>query len=259
MKIHGINGLTLLDYPGRMACTVFTGHCNFRCPFCHNATLVLNPDSQPVKSESEVFDLLKNRSGRLEGVAITGGEPTINKDLPEFCKKIKDMGLSVKLDTNGSNPKIVKSLIEEGLVDYIAMDIKAAPDNYANAVGLENFDMSPIFESVDIIMANSGKALNPHTDSAQKEITGGNISTSSGKYIDYEFRTTVVGGIHTEKDFEKIGRWLKGAKAYYLQGYRTSDDQLNPEGLYTVPVKDMEHYREILLPNIPNTQLRGVV
>jgi len=236
MKIHGINGLTLLDYPGRMACTVFTGHCNFRCPFCHNATLVLHPDSQPVKSEDELFELLKMRAGRLEGVAITGGEPTINADLADFCKKIKDMGLSVKLDTNGSSPKTIESLIDNGLIDYIAMDIKACPDNYAVATGLQSFDMTPIFDSVDIIMQNGNK----------------------GK-IDYEFRTTVVGGIHTEKDFQSIGRWLKGAKAYFLQGYKTSDDQLNPEGLYTIPVKDMEGFRGILLPTIPNTQLRGVV
>ncbi|MBR5177887.1 MAG: anaerobic ribonucleoside-triphosphate reductase activating protein [Lachnospiraceae bacterium] len=236
MKIHGINGLSLLDYPGKMACTIFTGHCNFRCPFCHNATLVLNPDSQPVKSEEEVFNLLRNRSGRLEGVAITGGEPTLNRDLPDFCRKIKEMGLSVKLDTNGSLPNVVRDLTEAGLVDYIAMDIKASPENYANAVGLSSFDMGNIFESVDLIMANGAK----------------------GK-IDYEFRTTVVQGLHTETDFIQIGKWLKGAKGYFLQGYRSSDDQLNPEGLSAVPVEIMEHYREILLPNIPNTQLRGVV
>ena len=237
MKIHGINGLSLLDYPGRMACTIFTGHCNFRCPFCHNGTLVLNPDSQPLKTEEELFELLKNRAGRLEGIAITGGEPTLNKDLPEFCRKIKDnFNLSIKLDTNGSLPEVVKALVSEKLIDYIAMDIKAAPDNYAAAVGLTSFDMGAIFDSTDFIMEAGAKNL-----------------------IDYEFRTTVVGGIHTENDFVKIGKWLKGAKAYFLQGYRTSGDQLNPVGLSTVPVDTMEHYKEILLPNIPNTQLRGVV
>ena len=265
MKIHGINGLSLLDYPGKMACTIFTGHCNFRCPFCHNATLVLNPDSQPVKSEGEIFELLKSRQGRLEGIAITGGEPTLNKDLADFCRNIKHLTftndqqdnaqagniptdnlqtdniqtvsrMSIKLDTNGSLPDVVKALVNERLVDYIAMDIKAAPDNYARAVGLDSFDMSAIFDSVDFIMESGANGL-----------------------IDYEFRTTVVGGIHTENDFIKIGRWLKGAKAYFLQGYRTSGDQLAPEGLSTVPVETMEHYRELLLPYIPNTQLRGVV
>ena len=236
MKIHGINGLTLLDYPGKMACTIFTGHCNFRCPFCHNATLVLNPDSQPLISEEAVFELLAKREGRLEGVAITGGEPTLNKDLPEFCNKIKKKGLLVKLDTNGYNPDMVKELISRKLVDCIAMDIKASPENYALTTGLASFNMDPIFESVDLIMESGAKGS-----------------------IDYEFRTTVVGGIHTENDFIKIGKWLKGAKAYFLQGYREGGDQLKPDGLSIVPVDTMEHYKEILLPYIPNTQLRGVV
>ena len=152
MKIHGINGLTLLDYPGKMACTIFTGHCNFRCQFCHNATLVLNPESQPLISEEAVFELLTRREGRLEGVAITGGEPTLNKDLPEFCAKIKEKGLLVKLDTNGYNPGMVKELTEKKLVDCIAMDIKASPENYALTTGLASFNMDPIFESVDLIM-----------------------------------------------------------------------------------------------------------
>ena len=236
MKIHGINGLSLLDYPGKMACIIFTGHCNFRCPFCHNATLVLNPDSQPLKEEHEVFDLLKKREGRLEGVVITGGEPTLNQDLPDFCSKIKEMGLLVKLDTNGSSPAMVKGLIDSGLVDYIAMDIKASPDNYANAVGLKTFSMDNIFETADMIMDHGSRGT-----------------------IDYEFRTTVVGGIHTENDFLKIGKWLQGVKAYYLQGYRASEDQINPTGLSTVPVETMEHYRDILLPFIPSVELRGVI
>ena len=236
MKIHGINGLSLLDFPGKMACTIFTGHCNFRCPFCHNGTLVLNPDSQPVKSEDEVFSLLKNRSGRLEGVAITGGEPTLSEDLPDFCKKIKAMGLLVKLDTNGSSPQMVQKLVEMRLVDFIAMDIKACPENYAAATGLSTINMDNIFESVDLIMQYGTEGI-----------------------IDYEFRTTVVGGIHTEKDFLKIGKWLKGAKAYFLQGFRPGGDLLSPEGLSTVPVETMEAYRNLVIPFIPNTNLRGVV
>ena len=236
MNIHGISGLTLLDYPGKMACTIFTGHCNFRCPFCHNATLVLNPSSQPLIPEEEVFSLLDRRKGKLEGVAITGGEPTLNRDLPDFCRMVKEKGLLVKLDTNGSNPDTVSKLIDEKLVDYIAMDIKASPTNYAKAVGLTSFDMEPVFESTDIIM-EAGKK----------------------NQINYEFRTTVVGGIHTEDDFKKISRWLKGANAYFIQGYRTSDDQLNPKGLFTVPVETMETYRKLLLETIPNVSLRGVI
>ena len=236
MKIHGISGLSLLDFPGRMACTVFTGHCNFRCPFCHNAGLVLNPNSEPVVPDEQVFELLDKRKGRLEGVAITGGEPTLNADLEEFCAKVKERGLLVKLDTNGTNPLVIKRLVEAGLVDYIAMDIKAAPGNYAKAAGLASFDMEPVFSSVDIIMGYGAK-----------------------EKTDYEFRTTVVGGIHEEADFEKIGNWIKGAKAYFLQGYRPSGAQIDADGLYIVPVETMEHYREILLPNIPDTRLRGVV
>ena len=236
MKIHGITGLTLLDYPGKMACTIFTGYCNFRCPFCHNATLVLNPASQPLIPEDALFHLLEKRKGRLEGVAITGGEPTLQPDLPDFCQKVKEKGLLIKLDTNGSSPETIRNLIDNSLVDYIAMDIKAAPENYAKATGLESFDISPIFESTDMIM-----------------------SAGKNKQIDYEFRTTVVNGIHTEADFVKIGRWIKGAKAYFLQGYRDSQDQLMPKGLSTVPVNTMEHYRDILLECIPHTELRGVV
>ena len=236
MKIHGISGLSLLDYPGRMACTIFTGHCNYRCPFCHNAGLVLNPDSEPVIPEERVFELLEKRKGKLEGVAITGGEPTLCSDLADFCGRVKEKGLLVKLDTNGSNPELVKKLIEEEKVDYIAMDIKAGPDNYAKAIGLKNFDMGKVFECTDLIM-----------------------KAGNDKKIDYEFRTTVVGGIHTEKDFEKIGRWLKGAKAYFLQGYRESDNQLAPAGLFTVPAGTVEKYRNILLPYIPDTALRGIV
>lgn len=235
MKIHGINGLTLLDYPGRMACTVFTGHCNFRCPFCHNATLVFNPDAQPLISEEAVFELLQKRGKTLEGVAITGGEPTLNPDLPDFCRKIRKLGYMIKLDSNGSNPKMLSALIDEKLVDCIAMDIKASPANYAHAVGLPSFSMDNIFESTDLIMDYGSKGI-----------------------IDYEFRTTVVEGIHTENDFEKIGKWLKGAKAYYLQSYKNSGDIIAPDGLSTVKPDKMEHYRQLLLPNIPNTQLRGI-
>lgn len=235
MNIHGLNNLTLLDYPGKIACTVFTGHCNFRCPFCHNATLVMNPDAQPLITEEKVFSLLEKREGRLEGVAITGGEPTLCTDLPEFCRKIKERNLLVKLDTNGSNPDMVRRLISERLIDCVAMDIKSSPAHYAKAAGLSGFSMDNIFESTDLLMQAGAEGI-----------------------IDYEFRTTVVGGIHTENDFVTTGKWLRGAKAYYLQGYRDSGDLLSPEGLYAFTPGEMRHFREILLPFIPNTQLRGI-
>lgn len=235
MEIHGFNKLTLLDYPGKIACTIFTGSCNFRCPFCHNATLVLNPKAQPLISEEEILTCLKERRDRLEGVAITGGEPTLYPDLPDFIRKIKELGYPVKLDSNGSRPGILRDLINNGLVDHIAMDIKAAPENYGQAVGIKNFSMDEIFESADLLMDNGAIGI-----------------------IDYEFRTTVVNGIHTEKDFEKIGRWLKGAKAYFLQQFKDSGDLIAPEGLSAPTFEQMNGYREILLPNIPSTQLRGV-
>lgn len=235
MEIHGFNKLTLLDYPGKIACTIFTGSCNFRCPFCHNATLVLNPKAQPSISEDEILACLKERRDRLEGVAITGGEPTLYPDLPDFISKIKALGYPVKLDSNGSKPQVLRNLIESGLVDKIAMDIKAAPENYGRAVGISNFSMDEIFESADLLMDSGARGV-----------------------IDYEFRTTVVEGIHTEKDFEKISRWLKGAKAYFLQQFKDSGDLISPEGLSAPSLEQMNQYKEILLPNIPATQLRGI-
>ena len=136
MKIHGLNKLTLLDYPGYMACLIFTGACNYRCPFCHNASLVLNPNSQPAIREDEIFSFLESRKGILEGVCISGGEPTLQADLPEFIRKIRAMGFHVKLDTNGSRPGVLKALLDEGLLDYVSMDIKNAPKKYLATIGI---------------------------------------------------------------------------------------------------------------------------
>ena len=232
MKIHGYSQLTLLDYPGRLACTIFCGHCNFRCPFCHNASLVLHADEQPVISEEKIFEHLAKRHGVLEGVAITGGEPTLHKDLPDFIRRIKEnTGLAVKLDTNGTNPEMLKSLIDEHLIDYAAMDIKASPSRYALAAGVSELDMDRIMDSADLLM-NCG--------------------------IDYEFRTTVVDEIHHDEDMLATGKWLKGAKAYFLQCYKDSGDLISPEGLHAPSREKLEHLRELVLPYIPNTQLRGI-
>lgn len=193
MRIGGIQKLTLIDYPGVIATTVFTVGCSFRCGFCHNPELVV-PEKFPKlnKMEREFFEHLEKRKGKLEGVCITGGEPTIQPDIVEFIRKIKKMGYLVKLDSNGSNPHTLEKIIKEGLVDFIAMDIKSAPDNYSKVAGL-NVDIEKIKKSVKMIMESG---------------------------VDYEFRTTVVPGIHSEKEFLKIGEWIKGAKAYYLQEYR---------------------------------------
>ncbi len=232
MKIHGYSQLTLLDYPGHLACTIFCGHCNFRCPFCHNASLVLHSDEQPVIPEEKIFEHLKKRTGIIEGVAITGGEPTVHKDLPDFIRRIKDeTGLAVKLDTNGTDPSMVEQLIRDKLIDYVAMDIKTSPKRYALAAGLKQLDMDNIFRSVDLLLNGD---------------------------LEYEFRTTVVDEIHHDDDFIEIGEWIEGAHAYFLQCYKKSGDLISPDGLHAPSVQKMEHYRDIVLPFVPNTELRGI-
>ena len=199
MQIHGFNKTTLLDYPEHIAATVFTGGCNFRCPFCHNGELVLDPGCQPLIPEEEVLSYLKKRQGILQGVCVTGGEPTLQKDLKDFLRKIKELGYPIKLDTNGYMPGVLWDLMQEHLIDYVAMDIKASRDNYARAAGLPHMDISRIEESIGILK-------------------------SSG--IPYEFRTTVVRGIHTVVEFEKIGKWIAGCPAYYLQNYEENENCL---------------------------------
>ena len=199
MQIHGFNKTTLLDYPEHIAATVFTGGCNFRCPFCHNGELVLDPGAQPFITEEEVLSYLKKRRGILQGVCVTGGEPTLQKDLMEFLRKIRELGYPVKLDTNGYLPGVLWDLLQSGLVDYVAMDLKASRENYGAAVGLKTMDLSRIEESIGILK-------------------------SSG--IPYEFRTTVVKGIHRVEEFEDIGRWIAGCPAYYLQNYEENENCL---------------------------------
>lgn len=199
MQIHGFHKTTLLDYPEHIAATVFTGGCNFRCPFCHNGELVLDPGCQPLIPEEEVLTYLKKRQGILQGVCVTGGEPTLLKDLKEFLQKVKELGYPIKLDTNGYMPGVLWDLLQNGLVDYVAMDIKAARENYTTATGLAHMDLSRIEESIGILK-------------------------SSG--IPYEFRTTVVKGIHTVEEFEEISRWIAGCPAYYLQNYEENENCL---------------------------------
>lgn len=230
MQICGLNKTTLLDYPGRVAATVFLGGCNFRCPFCHNASLVTEPDSQPQLSREEVLSFLKKRAGLLDGICVTGGEPTLAPDLPDFLRKIKELGLLVKLDTNGYRPDVTKALINEGLVDHIAMDIKSSLSGYPLAAGRPNLPVEPVMESISLLMAGT---------------------------IEYEFRTTVVGGLHTEKDFREIGQLLKGCRAYFLQPFVDSGDIL-AKG-FTAPSRDMlDLCLRILRPTIPNAALRGM-
>lgn len=230
MQIHGLNKTTLLDYPGRVASTIFTGGCNFRCPFCHNAGLVLNPDGEPVIPEEEVLAHLRKRQGILEGVCITGGEPCIQSDLREFIEKIRALNYPIKLDTNGYRPDILKSLVNDGLIDYVAMDIKSSPSGYAEAAGLDALDMDRIRESVHFLMDGP---------------------------VEYEFRTTVVKELHAKEDFLEIGKWLSGCRAYYLQAYVDSGNTI--ESGYSAYDKDeMEGFRDLLIPFISEVGIRGM-
>ncbi|MEG1847554.1 MAG: anaerobic ribonucleoside-triphosphate reductase activating protein [Lachnospiraceae bacterium] len=232
MQIHGLNKTTLLDYPGHVAATIFLGNCNFRCPFCQNRDLVLDPASQPVIPITEILDFLKLRSGVLSGVCITGGEPTLQTDLPEFISAIKELGYLVKLDTNGSNPRMIKTLYEHHLIDYVAMDIKSSPHHYAKVAGLteDKLDLSAVKRSVEYLM-------------------------SCG--IHYEFRTTVVKELHDATDFTAIADWIGGCEAYYLQAYKDSDTVIQ-QGFHSYTKEELLTFLDILKPSIATVALRGI-
>ncbi len=227
--IKGLQKLTLLDYPSKIAATVFLGGCNLRCPFCHNASLVLPEKFGDTISDEEFFAFLESRKGRLQGVCVSGGEPTLYPNIVEFLGKIKAMGFLVKLDTNGTRPEVLKSLIDKGLLDYVAMDIKNSPFRYSETVGISDFDPSPIAESAAILMNGT---------------------------TDFEFRTTVVKELHTEKDIENIGKWLEGDEKFFLQTFKDSGDLIGT-GYSGYSAKEMEELLEILKKNIPNANLRG--
>lgn len=230
MNIQGLQKVTLLDFPGRVACTVFLAGCNFRCPFCHNASLVTHVDKDRDIPEEEILSFLKKRRGVLDGVCITGGEPLLAPGLDSFIRKIKDLGYEVKLDTNGSNVERLKTLAGSGMLDYIAMDIKNAPGKYGMTIGIDGYDISNILKSVDYLMNGP---------------------------VTFEFRTTVVREFHKREDFEEIGRWLKGAPAYYLQGFVDSGDVIRP-GLRAYTKEIMEQALGIVKKYIPAAELRGV-
>ena len=231
MIIKGLAKLTLLDYPGKVACTIFTGGCNFRCPFCHNASLATRAGEVDTIPEEEIFSLLRKRKGILDGVCITGGEPLLFGDeLFEFISKIKELGFAVKLDTNGSFPDRLKTLLSAGLLDKVAMDIKNSPAKYGATAGVENFDIAPIVRSVELIK-NSG--------------------------VDYEFRTTVVAELHRAEDFDGIGGMIAGAKAYFLQSFVDSGDLIG-EGMTAPTKEELEAYLKIAQKYVPSAQIRGV-
>ena len=229
MKIHGLQKMTLLDFPGHVAATVFLGSCDWRCPFCHNFELATG-EAKAVMTDEELYAFLEKRKGILDGVAITGGEPTLHKELPQLLETIRQMGFAVKLDTNGMHPDMLKTLLERQLVDYAAMDIKNSPAKYALTCGVDSLDLAPVRESVSLLM---------------------------GSGIGYEFRTTVVSELHEEEDFHEIGRWITGAENYFLQCF--TDRDTVPFGNLTAPSKErLESFRSILKSYVKYVQIRGV-
>ena len=232
MHIEAYQKLTLLDFPGRTAATIFTHGCNFRCPFCHNAGLVIR-GSESTIPESEIIDYLEKRKKLLDGVCITGGEPLLQKDIADFIRKVKALGYLVKLDTNGSFPEKLEELINEGIIDYVAMDIKNSPNKYPLTAGAPQDIVSKIQKSVNILMTCG---------------------------IDYEFRTTVCKGLHTVEDMAAIGEWLKGAKAYYLQPFKDSGDiicggEKAPD--FALKAEETEALLAAVKPFIENSSVRG--
>ena len=230
MIINGIQKLTLLDFPGKTACTLFAGGCNFRCPFCHNASLVVRAGEQPVVAEKDIFAFLKKRSGLLDGVCVTGGEPTIQRDLPDFLRKLRDMGYAVKLDTNGYRPQVLKAIIDQGLCDYVAMDIKSSPERYPAVAGVPELDVDRIKESAAVLMEGR---------------------------VPFEFRTTVVEELHQPEDFVPVGEWLAGAPQYFVQCFKDSGDVIG-SGFSAPSMEKLNKIIEILREKIPAAQLRGV-
>ncbi len=231
MQLGGLQKLTLLDYPGHIACTVFTSGCNFRCPFCHNASLVLPEQFGPALDPEEFFSFLEKRKGILDGVAITGGEPLLHKDMPAFLARIKALGFGVKLDTNGSFPDALDSLIRENLVDRVAMDIKNSPSLYGETAGLPGMDLSAIDRSRALLLEGR---------------------------VEYEFRTTVVAPLHTEESLKEAAEWIRGAKEYYLQQYKNPGSVLHDEGLRPYDEAQMHALADAVRPIVPTVQLRGI-
>ncbi len=230
MKICGLNKTTLLDYPGKVAATVFLGGCNLRCPFCQNGGLVLHPGVEPEVPVEDVTALLRKRQGILDGVCVTGGEPTLTAELPYFLSQIKGLGYLVKLDTNGTRPAVIRKLLEQKLVDYIAMDIKSSMEHYEKVSGIHGMNLEEIQESVRLVMEQAP---------------------------DYEFRTTVVRELHKREDFESISKWLRGAKVYYLQAYRDSEQVIRRE-FTSYSRAELEEFKEILRGTISSVQIRGL-
>ena len=230
IKFYGLQKLTLLDFPGQTAATVFTGGCNFRCPFCHNRSLVFLNENETEISIDDIMDYLKMRSKVLDGICITGGEPLLHPGAENFIRKVRNIGLKVKLDSNGSNFEVLKHLIDEKLVDYVAMDIKNSPKKYSQTIGLQNFDLTDVEKSKNYLLEN---------------------------HVDYEFRTTVVKEFHSVKNIQEIGEWIKGAKRYYIQNFEDHGSCIQ-EGLNAVSEEDLKKMKQVVEPYVEYVEIRGV-
>ena len=229
MNIHGLQKLTLLDYPGRVACTVFLAGCNLRCPFCHNSELLDASAAEPVMDDSALLRFLEGRRGILDGVAVTGGEPLLSPGLPRLLEQIRALGYPVKLDTNGFFPDRLRALLEAGLADYVAMDIKNSPERYAETCGLETLDLAPVRESIALL-----KTMAP----------------------DYEFRTTVMDELHDERSFAGIAELIYGAKRYFLQPF-TDRDTVLYAGFHAPSAEALSRYADLMRPAAETVAIRG--
>jgi len=229
MKIHGFQKTTLLDFPGKVACIAFTAGCNLRCPFCHNAFLVTEIDKNAEISKEEIFEYINLRKGILDGVCISGGEPLSDDGIFDFIKEIRKTGLKIKIDTNGSFPERLKKLVNENLIDYVAMDIKNCPEKYPLTVGIENFDISNVLESINFLLEGN---------------------------VDYEFRTTVVKELHTPEDISKIAKLIDGAPRYFIQNFVDSGNVIK-DGLHGFENDELEALKEAAKQYIVDTKIRG--
>ncbi len=245
MQICGFQKTTLLDYPSHLAATVFLGGCNFRCPFCHNYDLIHGPFQGESFSEEEILSYLKKRQSILEGVCITGGEPTLNPDLPDFIRRVKALGFLIKLDTNGSNPDMLKDLYEENLIDYVAMDIKSGLLGYLKVCGLDGNEPKDGHAACDLAVLH-----------AVKESIHFLIHETNRADFSYEFRTTLVKGLHTTQDIAEIASLIQGAKAHYLQNYRPCDNP-NAIGFSSFTPDELNSLSDLLKQTVAHVEIRS--
>ena len=230
MRIDGLQKMTLLDFPGRVACTVFTAGCNFRCPFCHNAPLVTEIEESTPYSPEEVLKFLEKRKGLLDGVALTGGEPLLQPGVSEWLEQVKALGFAVKLDTNGSSPDKLADLVSRGLVDYVAMDIKNSEEKYPLTAGIQPDMLPAIRKSVSFLLSGT---------------------------VDYEFRTTITAEFHEVSDFKKIGEWIHGAKRYFLQPFVDSGDLISKEPMHAPEESTLKAMLDTVSPFVLHAEIRG--